>query len=281
MPEETPRELTFSQRMGLSPVRRALQINSMDEPLRNGLWNVVLEFLCDPLCETIWFREYRNPNLIGWIWAGYFDNTMDRLPENTRDIVKYFREYFFSCEWNNVYDLIQFLARRLQAPYADRCNKVLERHHSGYRFTGKYVLPITSEEEITAVEAATAFSDQFKPVSDHLKNALEKFSDRTSPDYRNSIKESISAVEAMCQILTGETGAVLGQAVKKLEDSGVKIHPAFAGALQKMYGYTSDAEGIRHALLDEPTLDSADALFMLVSCSAFVNYLKSKSSTTQ
>jgi hypothetical protein len=43
-----------------------------------------------------------------------------------------------------------------------------------------------------------------------------------------------------------------------------------------MYGYTSDAEGIRHALMDEPTLESEDAKFMLVSCSAFVNYLRSK-----
>ena len=34
--------------------------------------------------------------------------------------------------------------------------------------------------------------------------------------------------------------------------------------------------GIRHALLQEPTLDSDDARFMLVSCSAFVNYLKTK-----
>jgi hypothetical protein len=43
-----------------------------------------------------------------------------------------------------------------------------------------------------------------------------------------------------------------------------------------MYGYTNDTEGIRHALLEEPTLDADDARFMLVSCSAFVNYLKSK-----
>src|SRR5579862_3901104 len=148
-------------------------------------------------------------------------------------------------------------------------NTILEREGSGYRFVGRHLVPITSLQEIAAIETATALSDQFKPVSDHLKSALEKLSDRTSRDYRNSIKESISAVEAMCQILTGETGAALGQAVKKLGDSGVKIHPSFAGALQKMYGYTSDAEGIRHALLDEPTLDSADALFMLVSCSAF------------
>jgi hypothetical protein len=54
------------------------------------------------------------------------------------------------------------------------------------------------------------------------------------------------------------------------------MHPAFETALSKMYGYTNDAQGIRHSLLSEPTLDADDARFMLVICSALVNYLKTK-----
>jgi hypothetical protein len=41
-----------------------------------------------------------------------------------------------------------------------------------------------------------------------------------------------------------------------------------------MFGYTSDASGIRHAGSGEPVeLDYAFAKYMLVTCSAFVNYL--------
>ena len=47
-------------------------------------------------------------------------------------------------------------------------------------------------------------------------------------------------------------------------------------ALKSLYGYTSDAEGIRHALSDVPTLDAADAKFMLVTCAAFMTYLIQK-----
>lgn len=47
-------------------------------------------------------------------------------------------------------------------------------------------------------------------------------------------------------------------------------------AFSKMYAYTGDAEGIRHALMEETNLGFEDAKFMLVSCSAFVNYLKAK-----
>jgi hypothetical protein len=44
----------------------------------------------------------------------------------------------------------------------------------------------------------------------------------------------------------------------------------------KLYGYTSDDSGIRHAILDQPTVGFDEAKFMIVSCSAFVNYLIAK-----
>lgn len=43
-----------------------------------------------------------------------------------------------------------------------------------------------------------------------------------------------------------------------------------------MYGYASDANGIRHALSEESTISVADAKFMLVICSAFINYVLGK-----
>ena len=94
--------------------------------------------------------------------------------------------------------------------------------------------------------------------------------------YRNSIKESISAVESACNITTGSK-ATLGQALKALDDK-TKVHPALRNAFSSLYGYTSDADGIRHGLLEEANLDFADAKFMLVVCSAFTNYLRSKAS---
>lgn len=83
-------------------------------------------------------------------------------------------------------------------------------------------------------------------------------------------------MEAACNLITGSK-ATLGQALKALEGK-TEIHPAFKNALSSLYGYTSDASGIRHALIEEENVDFADAKFMLVSCAAFVNYLKSKSS---
>jgi len=109
-------------------------------------------------------------------------------------------------------------------------------------------------------------------VKSHLEQALLHLKDRDSPDYRNSIKESISAVEALCRRLDGDQHAKLGAALSALEKRSV-MHPALKSAFSSLYGYTSDSNGIRHALLEESTLTNADARFMLVSCSAFINYV--------
>lgn len=60
--------------------------------------------------------------------------------------------------------------------------------------------------------------------------------------------------------------ATLGDALKLMKD---KIYPAMKGAFEKLYGYTSDANGI-----GEGNSTFEEAKYMLISCSAFVNYLK-------
>jgi len=108
---------------------------------------------------------------------------------------------------------------------------------------------------------------------------LDFLSNRSKPDYRNSIKESISAVEAFCQKITSDDKATLGIALAKIEKNHA-LHPSLKSSFKSLYGYTSDASGIRHALTDtskDPSFE--EAKFMLVSCSAFINYLKSLEKT--
>lgn len=71
----------------------------------------------------------------------------------------------------------------------------------------------------------------------------------------------------------------VGQALKKLgSGTAVTTHPALEKAFSSLYGYTSDASGIRHALMDEHNLHFEDAKFMLVACAAFISYLVAKAS---
>ena len=70
--------------------------------------------------------------------------------------------------------------------------------------------------------------------------------------------------------MVGKTDAL------KLLESQRPFHPAFKEALVKLYGWTSDESGIRHAIRDAENVERADAQFMLVACSAFVNYLMTR-----
>jgi hypothetical protein len=56
-----------------------------------------------------------------------------------------------------------------------------------------------------------------------------------------------------------------------LTDLAILLVPSLKRAFDKLYGYTSDADGIRHALLEEDSVTFEQAKFMLVVCSAFTN----------
>jgi hypothetical protein len=208
-------------------------------------------------------------------WINFFGYPVDNLSPSWRRTYAELRTWFYDAKWFDVYDFIEFLVQDLPSGnvlLAQTFNGSLESELSGFRFVGTYLVPITAEVEVDAIEAALASGKDNSPHVVHLSRALALISDRKNPDYRNSIKESISAVEAACQLVTKNPKAALGDALKALENRKA-LHPALKSAFSALYGWTSDADGIRHALTADPGAVQADALFMLVTCSAFVNYL--------
>lgn len=182
-----------------------------------------------------------------------------------------------NATWYEVYDFIDIhlsvLDDEKKVVRAKQYNDLLEQEKSGYRVVNFAVEPITNKGEIATIEQAS--NSPYQSVNEHLKKAIEFYGDRKSPDYENSIKESISAVESMCCIINGKD-TTLNDAIKRIKDKGVHIHPALVNAFVSLYGYTSDEKGIRHAGIDFVSAPAEDAKYMLVSCSAFVNYLIEK-----
>ena len=270
----------FSQRKGIKSVKTVIQVDGIDGDLRNGLWDALTVFYWKGVSVAFISDSRTLETLFERLWHNYFKEPLDTLDDEWRKTYRKTRGYFFSCDWNEAYDFIEFVANNYpleltNKEFMDFCNTVLERELSAYRFVGAKITQITSETEISEIEEAIEGSRGLKGVNAHLKTGLDYLANRKSPDYRNSIKESISAVESLCRLVARNDKATLGQALKQIQDK-VSIHPALKSAFSSLYGYTSDAEGIRHALLDESKVDFEDAKFMLVSCSAFVNYLVAK-----
>lgn len=273
----------FSQRAGYTNPRTAIQIDWLDDVTKTALWNCFYQYyLIDFRKNDFFSREYEFGRNYVLLWTDFFHEPIDELEYNSFVALEHLHEYFFSCKWFEVFDFFEFVLQThsnesTNLVFLSAANQVLEEELSGYRIIDKLVTPITSEEEIQSIEAALASVDNLNSVHLHIQAALAKLSDRKNPDFRNSIKEAISAVESLSRIISDKPKATLGDALSAIEKDGkIQIHKALKNGLSNIYGWTSDAQGIRHSLLDEPTLTFDDAKFMLVSCSAFINYLLAK-----
>jgi hypothetical protein len=259
----------------------------MDDPLRKAIWNVL------SICMWQRWESYaygytedstKINTLAKNVWLFYFKKDLDQLPEfrgvrrgqdGAYDI---FKQHFFTAKWYEAYNFLEFLLTASDMFVDDNAitwlNEVLEQENAAYRIIDKKIVEITDSNEIKAIK--DALTHPADPVRTHINTAMEMLSDREKPDYRNSIKESISAVEAACRIVTGIESATLGSALKKISN----LHPSLKNSFSALYGFTNDASGIRHSLLEKSNLTHADAKFMLVSCSAFVSYLRSSATGT-
>ena len=260
----------------------------MDGDLRTSLWNC--------LCQHFWsFRKaVYNPSAerrlagrsvkgplfktIESLWTRHLKLSADEMPQRWNELFKRLKNSYFACEWYGAYDFLEFLA-----PYADSitgtntgkfvqcCNCALEEGRSAFRFVGSHIIPITNEVEVKEVEIA--LNTPYDTVRVQILSAVEKLSQKPKPDLRNCIKESISAVETAVKLATDSPRGTLGDLLPDLNDK-LGLHPAQVKGWSALYGWTSDDKGgIRHGRTDKDDLTADDARYMLVTCSAFANYL--------
>jgi hypothetical protein len=244
---------SFSDRMGITKPKVNIQINSMDSELRNRLWNVFSDLLTKK--KTLHNAMSAEMGIFTIsLWDSFFKEPSDLIPKGWGETYQKIRYFFFNAPWHSVYNILEFTADNYPTKekipkFINLCNKVLETELSGFHFIGTQITPITSELEISAIEQALATPMQV--VNSHIENALKLFSDKESPDYRNSIKESISAVEAVCRVIAGNENATLGDALNIIEkEAKINFNKALKRGFSSLYGYTSSADGIRHALAE-------------------------------
>lgn len=266
----------FSERYGIKKLK-ATQLGSIDEELRIRLWNTAYSSVLQHHGNVTIRNQHHVPaarRVIERTWTDFLKRPMDVM-RNFPNANEHIKAHVMSASWDAVYDWVEFfldgLPPAITKPTAEAFNNVLEEENAGYRIINGQVAPITSPDEMGEVDQA--INTGIPAVREHIETALESFSDRENPNYRNSIKESISAVESVCRLFGGSK--TLAGALKVLKEK-IALHPALEKGFSALYGYTSDEGGIRHALLEESSVDSADARFMLIACSAFVNFVVAK-----
>jgi hypothetical protein len=274
---------SFAERIGKREPRTIIQVEHLDRETRTALWNAMLivKDVFDAVNADTHGMDTSEKDVLTYLWTRHFHGARDEMG-GVASVWKRIKQNIEKAEWFDVLDLIEVIVKRLGdldtvhlrdlAPsLIEYLNDIFERYLVGYRFIGNEITPIASRVDVTAIEEALKESQDFAGAQHHLDQAISLLSDRQEPDYANSIKESISAVEAV--VRTFSMGKTLGDGLNKLETAGLTIHPALKGAWQKMYGWTSDEAGVRHGGSDAADMDQSLAKYMLVACSAFVSYL--------
>ena len=284
----------FSHRHGFCQMKPVIIKDGISQEIINAI-GTCYDALCINL-NSIYERSYSGSKLFMQydiekeLWIHFANRRLSEFEQNGQYYL-IFNDLLLSghLPWNRILDMLEYVCKwvNMNIPHYDYLKDILndfeanindefDRLDYGYRIVNHCVTDITADAEIEAINEA--LNNSKDNVNVHLQSAIKNYSARPNPDVRNSIKESISAVEAICRELTGEN--TLGSALKRLEDNGVVIHKMLKDEFVKFYVYTNDpSSGIRHALMDNdgtyvPSKD--EAYYMIVSCSAFINYLRRK-----
>lgn len=257
----------------------SMQRETLDQTTQNRVWDALHKF-ANMVKKGPEGRAFINAGF-GEVHSLMLNRTMDSYYDifNSNgmvwwvDIPADYRNFFLSASAEAQMSFVEIIAigdtnPKISGLFSLVLNKVLEEWHVAYRLINGRITDIDDKKEREAVEAAVR-------ESAHIEKAVALLYNRDKPDYENSIKESISAVEEICREITGKPKATLGNCLSVI-DKKAQMHGAFKEALTKLYGYTSDEGGIRHAGLSGGDVAFEEAKFMLVACSAFCNYLRAK-----
>ena len=170
-----------------------------------------------------------------------------------------------------IYDVFCVEGRIVNAGiYSDYINRALRNSPHYYFGNGKFVLkrPAEIQETINRVETS-----RYEKVRSYIKDAASLLYNHDNPNYGGSMMASITALELVVREITGENDIQKG--IGSLENKGIKLHSQFQQAIMNLYRFTS-ADGVRHAHPNPVQSDEETALFMLVVCSAIINFIEAR-----
>ena len=273
---------SFSQAQGYETIPGPLKLGELPEDARTGIWNLVFDHISQSITREFLDALGGGPWIRG-AWGEilrakhcHFEHRPadDWNPQFSR-ICKDLRQYIEPQPFNRVFDLIQFVLRQRVCPrsFTARMRDLFTQHYAIDLGPPPTIVPAaTPEEGNTVVSAAeTLRRAGLRGSALHLSKASECLS---RGDWAGSVRESIHAIESVARQLDPEAARTLGPALASLQRHGV-LHPALKDAFSKLYGYTSNEQGVRHPLLDRThaQVGHDEAVFMLGACASFASYL--------
>ena len=260
-----------------------MQPGELSDALRREIWNKIRGLLrrsYDPI-RYPYFTENKKrfiERVLGKLWQ----KPEDEIDTRYETVMQDFKKLILKSDFNVVLDLIESIANdsKYGAAFADHIRESFERCAAAYyldmsRHPHQFI-PHGNQAQGEATRKAfeTISAGGMKGAETHLRQAAKHIN---AGQFADSVRDSMHAVESVARQIPPKS-KTLGPALNALEKAGLIKHPALKEAFSKLYGYTSDEQGIRHALLekDSPDVGLDEAMFMFGACASFAAYLVNK-----
>lgn len=119
-------------------------------------------------------------------------------------------------------------------------------------------------------KANDVLADELSPVRTQWLKA-RNFITGGSPDYENSIKESVNSIESCLMILLNEPNGTLGKLIKRAE-----LDEDIQRLVSQVYGAASNRAFVRHGGTAVSSLGRAEAEFFLEFAASAIVYVTAK-----
>ena len=273
-------KLSFSQAQGYEELPGPLKLEDLSSGSRTQIWNLLYFFLKNstrdgmygPYVTGAWEKILRKMHC-------FFDDlALDDWRNGLNGTRKELRGHIEHDSFNHVFDRLQFIMRDGNCPlqFIHDLMRVFETCGLAYTIDSgppPTIFPVTTSVEGTALieSLQTLRQAGLDGSTAHLRSAAQSINHH---DWAGGVRESIHAVESVARKIDPEASKTLKPALKSIEKQGM-LHPALREALDKLYGYKSDQQGVRHALLDSANakVGMDEAVFMLGACASFASYL--------
>ncbi len=270
--------LTFSQAQGYEPLPQPLALGEISLEARLKIWERIYlgTKSYDDSISSSW------NSILEKLHGDYFKRPIDEYdPRRNSALLEEIKSLILneSTPFNKVFDMIQMIMRYRWMTIGNfnrAMHDIFRQCRLAYTIDHKHpvtILPAATEQEGRALlsDMKQLRSAGLGGAAEHLRKAGEAIN---REEWADSIRESIHAVESVARQLDPDAARTLGPALKSLERRG-RLHPALEEGFRKIYGYTSDEPGIRHALLDnmQANVEQDETIFMLGACASFASYL--------
>ena len=273
--------LTFSQREGIAPLPEPMRLGHVSRDFRNLVWFAIDRVIKKELfTDWSYHQKVSMPHIVPDYTVRVLRYPHDHIDNEPREHQKFLKKIILQEGYDKVITLVEFILRHNLCPQQlqndlENAFKEVSLAYTVQTLNGlPTIVPRSSEESGAATQQAIETIEQKGPAGakTHLLSAAEAINEQR---YADAVRESIHAVESVARTIDPNASNTLGPALTSLEKAGVLNHRALKEAFSKLYGYTSDEKGIRHALLDEGAadVDLDDAVFMFGACASFAAYL--------